>query len=89
MTMRSKSLFLVLLLVIQLTLTTVDALGQNNLFGVFKRRKRKLLEVQKKRQDVAALKGFAGPAGEPLSAKEVQQQKPTAWNRIREWFTKK
>lgn len=55
-----------------MTLATVAALGQNNVFGVFRKRRRSIEKVQDKRVEVASRKGFAGPNGERLTIEEVQ-----------------
>ena len=53
-------------------LTLATALGQSNVFGVFRRRRRVLQEIQEKRVKVASRKGFAGPHGELLTVQEFE-----------------
>ena len=54
------------------TTTTVSALGQSNIFGVFRKRRRSLEEIQDKRVRMAFRKGFVGPHGELLTVKEFE-----------------
>ena len=61
------------LLVVFLCLVVCSGLGQSNLFGVFRKRRRQLQRIQEKREDAATRKGFAGPSGRPLKAKEAEE----------------
>lgn len=66
------------------TLAMVSALGQNNVFGVFRKRCRSLEKIQDKRVEVASRKGFAGPNGERLSVEDARAlQQKTKENVIR------
>jgi hypothetical protein len=69
-----------------LLVASAAALGGNNVFGVFRLRKRALQKIQDKRCRKAAAEGFAGPHGEPLTAREAQEMlvhaEPTVWHQI-------
>ena len=52
------------------TVVVVHAFGGSNIFGVFRKRRRTLQDVQEKRVEVAARRGFAGPHGELLTIQE-------------------
>lgn len=60
-----------LILLLLLTLLQVCSLGQNNVFGVFRKRRRKLAQTQDDREQIATNRGFAGPHGQPLSVDDV------------------
>lgn len=75
-TMRSSTAYCCTTIVIFLAsccmmLTSVSGFGGSNVFGLFRRRRLRLLDEQMEREDQAARKGFAGPHGEPLSGDEV------------------
>jgi type II secretory pathway pseudopilin PulG len=69
-------------------LASAAALGGNNIFGVFRKRRRAVQKLQDKRCTKAAAEGFAGPHGEPLTAQEAQEllvqhhAEPTVWQQI-------
>lgn len=60
-------------------LLQVAALGGNNVFGIFRLRRNRLLEIQERREVSAASKGFAGPHGQPLSAEEAEELSAVGW----------
>ena len=51
---------------------TVHAFGGSSIFGVFRKRRRTLQDIQEKRVEVASRRGFAGPHGELLTLKEFE-----------------
>jgi len=61
-----------LLATTETTTITVSALGQSNIFGVFRKRRRSLEGIQDRRVQVASRKGFAGPHGELLTISEYE-----------------
>ena len=63
---------LALALLCALQQPTVHAFGGSNIFGVFRKRRRTLQDIQEKRVQIAARRGFAGPHGELLTVKEFE-----------------
>lgn len=54
-----------------LSLVNAAAFGGSNVFGLFRKRLMLLEHIQQQRETLAALKGFAGPHGEPLSGRDI------------------
>jgi hypothetical protein len=52
-------------------LLDTQALGGSNVFGLFRKRLLQLEQIQQKREARAALMGFAGAHGAPLSGKDL------------------
>ena len=64
------------------------ALGGNNIFGIFRKRRKTLSTIQEQREKSAASKGFAGPNGRPLTSEEAvadNNKNKSSWNPF-DWF---
>ena len=70
---------------------STNAFGGSNVFGLFRKRRLRLEEVQAKREAEAEALGFAGPHGSPLSGEEAAKQakkKTAAFDPLLNWFRK-
>lgn len=56
-----------------LSLDSSAALGGNNLFGIFRKRRLTLQQVQELRENHAERNGFAGPHGQALTGDQAQE----------------
>jgi hypothetical protein len=56
-----------------LSLDSSVALGGNNVFGIFRKRRRTLHQVQELREKHAERNGFAGPHGQALTGDQAQE----------------
>jgi hypothetical protein len=69
---------------------TVESLGNSNIFGFFRERRRTLQRIQEKRELAATQKGFAGPNGRLLNSTEAASlESGGSWNPIADWFSRK
>jgi hypothetical protein len=85
--MTNGSITLLILNVFFLLLSTsVESLGGNNLFGIFRKRRWTLQKIQEKREVAATQQGFAGPNGGVLNSTEAASLQRVDKNPVAYWW---